>query len=210
MPDICPTVTATEPHAYREQLTRAAEFADRVHIDIADGVLAPVKLLDPFHIWLPDNVICDIHVMYQKPQSIQRRLLDLKPNLVVLHAEADGEFEETIAPYKAAGIKVGLALLQQTPVEAVLSVINGLDHVLVFSGNLGHHGGVADLSLLDKVQKLKTAKPDIEIGWDGGINDENIVQLVEAGVEALNVGGFIQKTSDPKSAYAKLKSLIQA
>jgi ribulose-phosphate 3-epimerase len=81
--------------------------------------------------------------------------------------------------------------------------------VLVFSGNLGHHGGEADLGLLEKVRQIKVHHPEVEIGWDGGINDQNVKQLVEAGVEVLNVGGYIQKADYPERAYATLKRVIE-
>ena len=81
------------------------------------------------------------------------------------------------------------------------------DHVLIFSGDLGKHGGVADLSLLEKVNKIKALHPGAEIGWDGGINDTNAAKLIDGGVSVLNVGGFIQKSQKPDEAYAKLKSI---
>jgi len=87
--------------------------------------------------------------------------------------------------------------------------MHSFDHVLVFSGNLGRHGGEADLGLLEKVRQIKAHHPEVEIGWDGGINDQNVKQLVEAGVEVLNVGGYIQKADDPEHAYATLKRVIE-
>lgn len=208
MADIAPTVTATEPHAYREQMTRAASFAKRVHVDLADGQLAPVHLLHPLHVWLPEGIQCDIHVMFKRPISVQRRLIDLQPDLVIFHSEAEGDFYKLTGPYKAAGIKVGLALLQDTSVEAIAPVIQELDHVLVFSGNLGYHGGHADLTLLDKVKSLKRLNSRLEIGWDGGINDGNARKLQKGGVDVFNVGGFIQRASDPQAAYDKLEALL--
>jgi ribulose-phosphate 3-epimerase len=207
---IVPTVTATEPHAYREQLDKAIGFAKRIHIDLADGQLAPVKLLHPLHIWLPEDVICDIHVMFKSPVSIQQRLIDLRPRLVVFHSEADGDFYELTDKLKAAGIKVGLALLADTPVEVIGTVAKDLDHVLIFSGDLGHYGGHADLNLLRKVDQLKELNPNLEIGWDGGINDQNVRQLVDGGIDVLNVGGFIQRSDNPQAAYDKLEVLISS
>jgi ribulose-phosphate 3-epimerase len=106
-------------------------------------------------------------------------------------------------------IKVGLAILQDTQIEWAFQIMHSFDQVLVFSGNLGHHGGEADLALLDKVKKIREHHPDVEIAWDGGIDDENAALLVKAGVDVLNVGGFIQHSDDPKSAYAKLETITK-
>jgi ribulose-phosphate 3-epimerase len=207
---IAPTVTASEPHAYREQMTRAASFAKRIHIDIADGLLAPVKLLHPLHMWLPEGIQCDVHVMFQQPLTIERRMLDLRPDLVIFHSEADGDFYRLIHPYKKAGIKVGLALLQNTTVETITPIIQDLDHVLIFSGDLGHHGGHADLRLLEKVATLRALKPELELSWDGGINETNAQALIDGGIDVLNVGGYIQRAPNPQAAYDKLESILTA
>jgi ribulose-phosphate 3-epimerase len=107
------------------------------------------------------------------------------------------------------GIETGIALLQETPVEAIVPALPLIDHVLIFSGTLGKVGGTADLGLLDKVAALRQLKPQLEIGWDGGINDTNARQLVEGGVSILNVGGFIQKAADPEAAYATLVDKVR-
>ncbi len=59
-----------------------------------------------------------------------------------------------------------------------------------------------------KVQKIRDHHPEAEIGWDGGINDHNAKQLVEAGVDVLNVGGYIQQATKPADAYATPKALV--
>jgi ribulose-phosphate 3-epimerase len=87
--------------------------------------------------------------------------------------------------------------------------MNLIDHVLIFSGDLGHFGGKANLSLLGKASELKALKPHVEIGWDGGVNEENALTLVNNGIDVLNTGGFIQRASDPASAYATLIEVIK-
>src|SRR5882672_9819247 len=87
---ICPTVTARSPEEYREQMERVAGFAQRIHIDTADGVFTPVKLTPLEQVWWPANVRADIHVMHQDPFKHTKLLLKLHPQLIVVHAEADG------------------------------------------------------------------------------------------------------------------------
>lgn len=210
MAAICPTVTATEPHAYRAQLERILPFSERIHIDLMDGEFAPTKSPDLSQIWLPGEAQCDIHLMYRQPMEYVRELIGLRPHMVIIHNEADVHHMHFAALLHREGIKVGLALLQDTPVEYAYQIMHSFDHVLVFSGNLGHHGGTADLSLLDKVKKIREHHPEAEIGWDGGVSDHNAQQLAEAGVDVLNVGGFIHNADDPASAYAKLKEVTKA
>jgi ribulose-phosphate 3-epimerase len=200
---ICPTVTAADAHTYRAQIERIESFAQHVHIDMADGKFA-TKSLDIGNIWLPENKVIDFHLMYQNPIEIIDQIIALKPRLVIVHAEADGDFNVIANKLRGSGIKVGVALLEPTPVEVIIPEINGIDHVLVFSGNLGHFGGKANLELLEKVKKIKDLDKAVEIGWDGGINNENVEKLAEGGVDVLNVGGFIQQSSNSVDAYVKL------
>lgn len=207
-PIICPTITAFDYDEYRHQMEQAASFAKRIHIDVMDGEFAPTKSPGLNHIWWPPGVTADIHLMHQRPMEVLDQLIKLKPNLVVVHNEAEVHHMHLAAELHKHGIKTGLAILHETPIEYAFQIMHSFDHVLVFSGHLGYHGGQADLGVLDKVQKIRHHHPDAEIGWDGGINDQNIKQLIEGGVQVLNVGGYIQKANQPNEAYAKLKAMI--
>jgi len=207
---ICPTVTATDPHHYREQMERIEPFARRIHIDLMDGRFAPTVSPALDQVWWPRGLQADIHLMYQRPIEQLSALIKLRPHLVVIHAEAEGDHAHFADSLRKIGIRAGLALLQSTSVESVKTVVKSFDHVLIFSGHLGYHGGQADLALLDKVKRVRQLHPQAEIGWDGGINDRNAAELVRAGVSVLNTGGFIAAADDPAAAYAKLEEIIRA
>ncbi len=206
---ICPTVTATDPHAYREQIERIAPFAERIHIDLADGKFTDNRLIDLAQVWWPSGKRIDIHLMYQQVEPYIDGLIALEPDLVVVQAEAHGSFYEIAKPFKRAKIKVGVALLADTPVSQIEKALDNIDHVLIFSGHLGYFGGKADLTLLDKIIEIKKRASHVEIGWDGGINENNITALAQGGVDVFNVGGGIQRADDPRTAYAKLKKLVK-
>ncbi len=207
MADIVPTITAEDSHHYREQMERVAGFASRIHIDFADGQFAPTKLVDIQHAWWGEDKIVDFHLMYKRPELYIEEALELQPQLLIIHAEADNaQTVLKILPEK--GVKRGVALLPDTPVEAIGEWLTQVDHVLVFGGRLGYQGSEADLSLLDKVRKLKEIGGHIEIGWDGGVNLDNVAKIMEAGVDVINVGGFIQHAQDPPDAYAKLLKIV--
>lgn len=208
MTTVCPTVTAYDLDEYRMQLNRIVAFAERIHVDLMDGEFAPTQSPPLDQIWLPPHKTCDIHLMYQKPMDFLPQLIKLRPNMVVIHNEADVHHMLFAAELHKEGIKAGLALLQDTPVHFAEQVMHSFDHVLIFSGDLGNHGGTADLGLLAKVSEVRALHPEAEIGWDGGITDQNIQQLIAAGVDVLNAGGFVQRASDPAAAYATLKALV--
>lgn len=207
---IVPTITAYDPHDYRVQLHRIAPFAKRIHVDFMDGHFASPKSISLIEAHWPKDKTVDLHIMYANPEKYLQVITSLRPFTVIVHAEADGNFAPFADALHERGIGVGLALLPETPVEAIEPALPMLEHVLVFSGKLGHNGGIADMSLLSKVQRLRELRPDLEIGWDGGVNLSNVWRLTDNGVDILNVGGFIQHAVDPAQAYATLESLTQA
>jgi ribulose-phosphate 3-epimerase len=201
MTTICPTVTADNPHTFREQMERISNFAVRVHIDLSDGSLAPNTLIDLDRVWWPGGMRADLHVMLGQPFEHVELYRALGPQLVIVHAEAKGDFGAFAEVMHGHGIETGIALLPDTDIEAIVPGLDLIDHVMIFSGKLGSFGGEADLGLLDKVQRLKALKPRLEIGWDGGINDKNAHDLAYGGVDVLNVGGFIQRSQNPAEAF---------
>ena len=191
---ICPTVTTDDMDEYQRQIEQSARFAVRIHIDLGDGVFTR-KLTSVEDVWWPAGMRADLHIMFKEPFQHIPAIVALNPQLVIIHAEADGDFMAFAREIRRHGIEVGVALLQDTPVSAIMPALHMIDHVLIFSGDLGHFGGEADLSLLDKIAELRR------------LNDTNVVDLVKGGVDVVNCGGYLHG-ENPAEAYAHLKSLL--
>ncbi len=198
---LCPTIMTDDPEVFQKQMEEASRYAGRVHIDLGDGVFTRnfVPIAD---IWWPGGMRADLHVMYERPFEHLEAMVALGPQLIVVHAEAEGDFMAFADAVHRHGIEAGVCLLQKTPVEAIVPALDVIDHVLIFSGVLGQRGE-ADLGLLEKVRQLKALKPQLEIGWDGGVNDTNARALAEGGVDVLNAGGYLHG-ANPAEAYQKL------
>lgn len=207
--EIAPTVTAETPEEYQRQMTRLANFASRVHIDVADGILAPTKLLPIDRVWWPPHMAADVHVMYKRPFEHTNTLVQLRPQLVIVHAEAEGDFLTFADAMHTHGIRVGVALLVPTKPQLILGALPHIDHVLIFAGHLGYQGGKANLKMLHKIEQLRKRKSGLEISWDGGVNDKNARRLISGGVDVLNVGGFIGKAVNPYAAYVTLQTIAE-
>lgn len=207
---VCPAILAENPHIYREQMERVAPFAKRVQIDLTDGDFASTHTIGFDEVWWPAAVLADLHLMYRQPMDYIDQIINLKPHLVIVHAEADVHHMHFAALLHKADIKAGLCVLPDTPIVNVEQILHSFDHLLIFSGNLGQYGGKADLSLLAKGHEAKGQHTEVEIGWDGGVNAEIASALIEGGVDVLNTGGFIQNAEDPEAAYATLKQIVEA
>ncbi len=209
MAQIVPTVTAYSQLEYDQQVQRIAPFTKRVHLDLMDGEFAPTTSVPLKDLWWPHSFHeVDVHMMYQRPMEHLEALIHLQPHMVIIHVETMFHHMHFAAELHKENIKVGLSIMPDTPVANIEQIINSFDHLLIFSGNLGHYGGHANLDLLEKVQQAKAHHPDLEIGWDGGINLENAKQLADGGIDVLNVGGAVQKADNPALAYKQLTELI--
>lgn len=208
---ICPTITplTDDPHEFREQIERIAPFASRVQIDLMDGEFAPTRSISLAQVWWPETFeMVDIHLMFKRPLEHIETIVSLHPDLIIIHAEAEGDLKAFIDHMHTCGIKVGIALLQGTSVSSAAELLAKADHALIFSGHLGYFGGEVDVAQLDKVAEIKSYNPDIEIGWDGGANESNVRQLADGGIDVINVGGAIQRADDSAAVYSRLVSLL--
>ncbi|MEI6850519.1 MAG: hypothetical protein WCK26_00965 [Candidatus Saccharibacteria bacterium] len=201
---VAPCVTVETEELYNAYLEKIMPFAQRVQVDVSDGDFAPVFLFGPDKLWWPKEWIVDIHAMVSHPMDYIDKLIELKPHLIIFHAETNINLLPLFEKVKKYGIKAGIALLKPTVPETVADAIRAADHVLVFSGDLGHYGGTASLMQLEKVRLIKVINPNVEIGWDGGVSVDNAFTLTQGGVDVLNVGGALANAEDPGSVYDTL------
>ena len=204
MPIISPSILTNDPEEFKRLIEDYQKFAQRVHIDIVDGVFANNRTISENDVWWPEGMIVDMHMMVEKPSEHVDAMLRLKPRLVIFHAEAAEGLLGSFGRLREAGIKVGVAFLKTTYFGNFENIIKYVDHVMIFSGEIGHYGGEADLLQLAKVEVVKAIKPGLEMGWDGGAKLENVGEIVRAGVDVVTVGSAIAKAENPREAYEKM------
>lgn len=202
---IAPSVLAENADQYKQIIDKIQPFAQRIHVDISDGEFAPSFTVAENEIWWPEGWEVDVHAMVARPAEHLQTLVQLKPSMVIFHAEADPEqLPSVMATLKQYDIKAGIALLRPTVPSSVEAILKQADHIMVFTGELGKYGGTANLMQLEKVRLIKQINPEAEIGWDGGVNLDNAYTLTQGGVNVLTVGGAIQKATDASEAYQQL------
>src|SRR3990167_3340101 len=205
---IAPAILTDNLEEYKARLEQEATFAQRVHIDISDGEFAPTFTINETDVWWPTDVLADIHAMVARPSEHVAALVAKRPNMIIFHAEAQEDLTKIFQYVRQNGIKAGLALQRPTVPTELAPLIAQVDHVMIFSGELGKYGGTASMMQLEKVRLIKSIRSDVEIGWGGGGNVDNAFSLKQGGVDVLNVGGAIMTNADPAAMYAKLTSEI--
>lgn len=206
MISIVPTILAANQSDFSQFMEVYKPFADRIQIDICDGMFAPNRTLDIAQIVIPEDYKgkIDLHMMVKHPSHYLQQVIAMKPSLVIFHAECDENLTPVFKELEAAGINTGVAILKTTYPGDIHQYIEMADHVLIFAGALGRQGGNADLLQLEKVGIIKNIDSKIEIGWDGGANMDNIRTIAHSGIDVINVGSAISQSKNAKEAYEAL------
>ena len=209
MATVVPTILATTPDEYGTMLELAEGLSQRVHVDICDGRFADNKTIGLAQVQVSAGVELDLHLMLQNPLEQLETALSLKPHLIIFHAESTGDVAGAMAHTRDLGVRAGVAVLPQTSVETARPLIEHADHVLIFTGQLGHNGGQFQSDQLARISDVRQLRPAAEISVDGGVNDRNAALIALQSVDVLYTGAFLQQAEDPAAAFESIQRQIE-
>ncbi|HSD98949.1 MAG TPA: hypothetical protein VLB73_04660 [Patescibacteria group bacterium] len=192
-----------------KRLEDCLSFAKSIHIDIVDGIFAPHSTwMDPSPFAkYAKKVQLEAHFMTDNPIQY------IKPFANAGFVRFIGQIEKMPDPtaFVAEGQlwgEVGLALDGPTPLEDLKVDADDLDVVLLYVGqHAGSSGGVFVPERLEKIGKLREKDTLLPIEVDGGVNDENISALKDAGVTRFVSTGFLFN-GNPEEQFHKLQKSI--
>ncbi len=203
------TILATTPEEFATRIDRIKPFVKRVHVDVSDGIFTNNKTVGLSQVYGVDGAQLDLHLMVQHPEHDLQNALSVEADLIICHFESEGDLRSFIDRVKEVGVKAGLAIKKETTIDQVKELLPLVDHLLVFTGYLGFNGGEFDAEVLDKIAAAKAINPSLEVGVDGGIDQQSARLAVAAGADVLDSGSFIHNSPDPEAAYIGLEAIAE-
>ncbi len=172
--------------------------AQYVHIDVMDGMFVPsisiglpvIKTLRPC-----TERIFDVHLMIEEPVRYIDQFAEAGADIITVHAEACRHLDRTVEAIKEKGLLAGVALNPATSLESIRYILPKVDMVLIMTVNPGFGGQklipytVGKVGDVRKMLEETNSKADIEV--DGGVNLENVGELLDAGANVIVAGSAV-------------------
>jgi ribulose-phosphate 3-epimerase len=208
-----------EPSLYAADFTRLGEQVDillrtgaRVfHFDVGDGHFVEPITIGPIVLEAIAPIVhamggaIDCHLMVANPAHHFPQFARAGGDSTTFHYEVVDDVPATIAEARSYGLQVGVAFNPESEPEAVAAVAGDADIVLCMSIHPGYSGQEFMPDALDRIRRLRAALPaHVYVQVDGGIGNENVRDVYDAGARLMVAGAAIFEREDLPRAYRRL------
>ena len=187
-------------------------YADIFHLDVMDGAFVPnISFGFPVIEAIASKAEkpMDVHLMIIEPEKYVDRFAALGAEMISFHLNASKDPAALLKHIRSLGVKAGLVINPDIPVEELFPYLQDADYVLLMSVFAGFGGQKFIEATYDRIRTLKAEigrqELDIKIEVDGGVSASNAAALAEAGAEIFVAGSAVFKAEDPAAVIAAMR-----
>ena len=198
---ISPSVYSMHFDRFSEEMEALNKSVEWIHFDVMDGHFVPNLTFGPGILQClrrNSELFLDVHLMVSDPDYYSDLFINAGADSIVFHYEAYNDIEkceQLIDKIHSKYLKAGISIKPGTPVEVIEPLLDKVDIVLLMSVEPGFGGQSFMPESLPRVKQLAAYKKEKDLPYiievDGGVNDRNAHDLMEAGAEALVAGSFV-------------------
>ena len=212
MIQIAPSMLAADFLHLEKDVETVNRHADLFHLDVMDGVFVPnISFGFPVieAISKKAEKPLDVHLMIIDPENYVERFAKVGAEMISFHLNATKDPSAVLKQIRSYGVKAGLVINPDIPVESLFPYLAEADFILLMSVFAGFGGQKFIEETYDRVRVLKAEiyrqGLDIPIQVDGGVSASNAAALVDAGATILVAGSAVFKAEDPAAVIAAMR-----
>jgi len=209
---IAPSILSADFSNLKEEIKKVEKGgAHLLHVDVMDGHFVPNITFGPLIVGALNRITelpLDVHLMIENPHLYLKQFIQEGADWISIHCEGNYHLNRDILYLKQEGIKAGVVLNPATPLSSLDNILDYVDFVLLMSVNPGFEGQKFIDNLKDKIRCLRQIIDkralQVEIEVDGGIDLDNIQEVVSYGVDIVVAGSSVFHHQDPEGVVREM------
>lgn len=214
MAKIAPSILGADFARLGEEIRSCEDAGISIyHLDIMDGHFVPNVSFGPGIVKTVNRLtdkLLDVHLMLTHPEKYFEPFIKAGADYITFHLEVHPDPREYAKRLHELGIKAGISINPDMPVEKVLPFLEHFDLLLLMSVFPGFGGQSYIESVTPKINAARKfvdkERLKVEIEVDGGIDRNNASKVIDAGADLLVMGTGFFGVSDRAQLTREIES----